>query len=80
MGKATNGLKWELLRAIQAWQDAEPESDEERDCEKHMHRLEDAFYRENPDYTKDFRFFTVGELQFKLKQELCPDKIGERVE
>ena len=72
--------KWELLRAIQNWQDAEPDSDDERECEERMRQAEQRLLQLVPDYTKDFKFFTVDEMKFWLKQELCPDKVGKRVE
>lgn len=72
--------KWELLRAIQYWQDSEPESDEERECEERMRTAEARLRQVAPDFTKDFTFFNVSEMEFRLKQELCPDKIGKRVE
>ena len=72
--------KWALLRAIQDWQDAEPDSDDERECEERMRQAEWALRRVAPDYTKDFEFFTVDEMSFRLKQDLCPDKIGKRLD
>lgn len=72
--------KWELLRAIQDWQDAEPDSDNERECDERMRQAEQNLAQVAPDYTKDFVFFDISEMSFRLKQELCPDKIGKRVE
>lgn len=70
--------KWELLRAIQRWQDAEPESEDEQECEEIMRKAELALLKLVPDYNKDFRLFTYNEMEFKLKQELGV-KMGERV-
>ncbi len=72
--------KWELLRAIQYWQDSEPDSDDERECEERMRTAERRLLEVAPDYTKDFKFYDISEMEFRLKQELCPDKIGKRVE
>lgn len=71
--------KWELLRAIQSWQDAEPDSTDERECNERMQQAERNLAQVAPDYTNDFVFFDIDEMSFRLKQDLCPDKIGKRV-
>lgn len=71
--------KWELLRAIQSWQDAEPDSDDERECEERMRQAEQRLLQLVPDYTEKFVFFTMDEMSYWLKRDLCPDKVGKRV-
>lgn len=66
--------KWAVLRAIKDWQKADDES--EAECEDTMRHAIEELLRNAPIYM-DCQ--TVGELEFRLKQELCPDKMGVEI-